>query len=151
MAERFPDRPPYARSYAVWSEDAPIRFHLVGWHNTGTIWGLGQSLTEVLIVLRFVALALIVYFARRLPPTARLQQLVLGMIMAGALGNLYDNLTERQSGVRDFLLFSAEIGGETWKFPAFNVADSCICVGAITLAILLWRSDAPQDAPAEPV
>ena len=64
-------------------------------------------------------------------------------IVAGAVGNLYDNLTEANQGVRDFLLFSIVIDGERWKWPAFNVADACICVGAITLALLLWRSDEP--------
>jgi lipoprotein signal peptidase len=31
-------------------------------------------------------------------------------------------------------------------FPAFNIADSCICVGAFTLAALLWRGDAGRDS-----
>ena len=44
-------------------------------------------------------------------------------------------------GVRDFLEFYARIGDGTYVFPAFNVADSCITVGAITLAVLLWRDD----------
>ena len=96
-------------------------------------------------------MALIVYFAFKLPATARRRQLVLGMILAGAIGNLYDNLTEANRGVRDFLFFTGDLEwlmlGDwmrdwvpaTWTFPAFNVADSCICVGAFTLAFLLWR------------
>ncbi len=142
LAEEYPNTLPIYRSHPVWSLDAPVTFQLVCWRNTGTIWGLGQDLTTPLIVLRFVALVLIVVFAARLPAAARLQQFVLGLVMAGAIGNLYDNLTEERSGVRDFLLFSAHIGGELRSFPAFNVADSCICVGAITLAVLLWRADA---------
>ena len=60
-------------------------------------------------------------------------------IMAGAIGNLYDNFTQESHGVRDFLRFQGSFFGQSWEFPAFNVADSCICVGAITLAILMWR------------
>jgi lipoprotein signal peptidase len=46
------------------------------------------------------------------------------MIMAGAIGNLYDNFTEERGGVRDFLRFSGSFFGSRWEFPAFNVADS---------------------------
>ena len=100
-----------------------------------------STVISPLIVLRCLALVLIAYFACRLAERARLHLLVLGMILAGAIGNLYDNLTQLDRGVRDFLLFSARIGGEQRSFPAFNVADSCICVGAFTLAFLLWRGD----------
>ena len=73
---------------------------------------------------------------------------VFGLILAGAIGNLYDNLTQPHGGVRDFLKFYLVVDGEPWVFPAFNVADSCICVGAITLALLLWRRPAEESASA---
>jgi len=80
------------------------------------------------------------WFLTRTDRAARLQQLVLSLILAGALGNLYDNFTRADRSVRDFLHFSGTwFGG--WDFPAFNVADSCITVGAITLFVLLWRED----------
>ena len=135
-------------SYPVWSEEAFITFKLVAWRNTGTIWGLGRDITTPLVVLRCVALVLIVYFASRLPRRARGHQLVLGMILAGAVGNLYDNLTQADRGVRDFLRFATESVSWLNPFPAFNIADSCICVGAITLAILLWRDGSKAAPPA---
>ncbi|MEM7204394.1 MAG: signal peptidase II [Planctomycetota bacterium] len=151
LADRYGGSEMYWK-HPVWSPDALVQFHLVAWRNTGTVWGLGQDFNKALIALRCVALGLIVFFAWRMPTRARLEQLVLGMILAGAIGNLYDNLTEREGGVRDFLLFSAVFGGEEWRFPAFNVADSCICVGAFTLAFLLWRRDVnrAEIAPASP-
>lgn len=152
LAQTYPEFPPQMRSHEVWR--GFVDFDLVSWRNTGTIWGLADEWTAVLMVLRCFALGLIVYFAYRVPRRAWLQQFVLGMILAGAIGNLYDNFTEVDRGVRDFLLFSAELGGEIWRFPAFNVADSCICVGAITLAIMLWNAEPePQvraAAPAQP-
>jgi signal peptidase II len=124
----------------------PFGFHLVAWKNTGTIFGLGKDMTAALAVLRAVALFVLVYFAWRTARSRRLQLLVLGLIFSGAVGNLYDNLSvdggvfAGGGGVRDFLLFflKRDEGGPL-EYPAFNVADSCISVGAIALAILLWR------------
>lgn len=129
----------------------PFGFAFVQWINTGTIWGLGRELTVPLMVLRTAALFLLAYFAWRTPAGRKLQLLVLGLITAGAIGNLYDNFTQPHRGVRDFLYFFTrnDAGAVTWDFPAFNVADSCICVGAITLAVLLWRQD-PGTSPKQP-
>lgn len=135
MESNYPGRT-LVREHFIW-EWEPLSLRFVTWHNTGTIWGLGREYNGALIAVRLVAVALITYFAWKLPLSARLRQLALGMILAGAIGNLYDNLTEEKGGVRDFLFFTGEwFGG--WQFPAFNVADSCITVGAITLACLLW-------------
>ena len=61
----------------------------------------------------------------------------LALIMGGALGNLWDRLVIGE--VVDFLLF--HLGG--WSFPAFNVADSAITVGA---ALLILDSLVPRPA-----
>ncbi len=123
-------------------------FQFVSWRNTGTVWGLAQDWNLALVALRFVACGLVVFFAWQTATRERLQQLVFGLILAGAIGNLYDNLTQPHGGVRDFLKFYLVVDGEPWVFPAFNVADSCICVGAITLALLLWRRPAEESASA---
>lgn len=118
-----------------------LNLHLVAWRNRGTVWGLFQEFQAVLMVLRTVAVVVILYFVWKTPRWAPFRQLVLGLIMAGALGNLYDNFTEKDGGVRDFLYFSGRLLGWEWDFPAFNVADACITVGALSLALLLWRAD----------
>ncbi|MDR0465961.1 MAG: signal peptidase II [Deltaproteobacteria bacterium] len=61
----------------------------------------------------------------------------LGLIVGGATGNLVDRL--RYRSVLDFLDFY--IGD--WHWPAFNVADAAICVGAFLACIALYR--APQE------
>jgi len=125
--------------------DGPIRFELVTWGNTGTIWGLFQDGTVPLMVLRCLALVGLLFFVRSTARKARLQLAVLSLVFAGAVGNLYDNFVREDRSVRDFLHFSGTWPW-AWDFPAFNVADSCITVGAIGLFVLLWREDRPAKA-----
>ena len=120
--------------------DGPLRLQLVMYRNAGTIWGLFQDYTYPLMVLRVAALFVLAWFLRQTPPRARVQQLVLSLITAGALGNLYDNFFAYERKVRDFLYFTGS-WPVRWSFPAFNVADSCITVGAIALVFMLWRED----------
>jgi len=135
----------YHRGYEIWG--GPISFKLVQWYNTGTVWGLGQDFATGLRVLRCLAVVVILAFVWRTSRRARLALAALGVILAGALGNLYDNFSvlvagreDLSGGVRDFLQFT--FWG--WPFPAFNVADSCITVGAITLGVWLLFLD-PRD------
>ena len=64
----------------------------------------------------------------------------IGLIIGGAIGNVVDRL--RLGGVVDFLYFHAG----AWYWPAFNLADSAICLGVAALLLdgLLLRRDAPQ-------
>jgi len=139
LAERYPHRVEAGRSHLVF-DTAGLRFDLVAWGNTGTIWGLFQDGTLVLMVVRCLAVVGLLWFVRGTAPGARWQQFVLSLVFAGALGNLYDNFVRADRSVRDFLRFSGQ-WPVPWDFPAFNVADSCITVGAIGLFLLLWRED----------
>jgi signal peptidase II len=58
----------------------------------------------------------------------------LSLVLGGAVGNLYDRIVH--GTVTDFI----EVYHGTWSFPAFNVADSAITVGAILLLIDLLRA-----------
>lgn len=94
----------------------------------------------------FVALALgisawIILELRRHPGEGRLC-LALSLIMGGALGNVIDRFA--YGAVVDFLDFYW--GG--WHWPAFNVADSAICVGAV---LMVWDQTfaATVKAPAQ--
>ncbi|MBO4300183.1 MAG: signal peptidase II [Desulfovibrio sp.] len=57
----------------------------------------------------------------------------LGLVMGGALGNLLDRIQYR--AVVDFL----DLYWQDWHWPAFNIADSAICVGAILSCLVLCR------------
>lgn len=60
-------------------------------------------------------------------------RLALALVLGGALGNLYDRIL--RGSVTDFLL----LYWRDYQFPAFNVADSAISVGAVLLLIDMWR------------
>ncbi|QDD89622.1 signal peptidase II [Pseudomonas oryzihabitans] len=60
--------------------------------------------------------------------------IALALILGGALGNLYDRMV--LGHVIDFILVHWR---QEWRFPAFNVADSAITVGAIMLALDMFR------------
>jgi len=79
------------------------------------------------------AVGLIVYYLKTQPIDDSLMTLSLSLILAGALGNLVDRV--RFGEVIDFLDFY--IGSAHW--PAFNVADSSISVGAFLLFLSLVR------------
>ncbi|MEI6130491.1 MAG: signal peptidase II [Planctomycetota bacterium] len=117
-----------------------LTFQLVTWRNPGTIWGLFQQGTVPLMVLRCLAVVGMLWFVSTTARAARQQLLILSLIFAGAIGNLYDNFTEPSRAVRDFLRFRGE-WPMVWDFPAFNVADSCITVGAFGMILLLLRED----------
>ncbi|MEE9126063.1 MAG: signal peptidase II, partial [Planctomycetota bacterium] len=138
----------YNRAHDIWG--GPISFKLVQWYNTGTVWGIAQGFAMGLRLLRCVAVVVILLFVWRTSQKARLALLALGVILAGALGNLYDNFTvvvedtpRFTGGVRDFL----QLTFWGWQFPAFNVADSCITVGAICLGIWLLFLDPQAEKP----
>lgn len=83
----------------------------------------------------FVALALaisawLVHWIRRLGPGERWTAAALSLILGGALGNVIDRLWHGH--VIDFLDF--HYAG--WHWPAFNVADSTITVGAVIILFL---------------
>lgn len=82
------------------------------------------------LVLLFVARALWGHNSSFSAPAARLG---LALIFGGAIGNLYDRIVH--GAVTDFI----EVYHRWWSFPAFNVADSAITVGAILLMIDLLR------------
>lgn len=65
----------------------------------------------------------------------------LGLVLGGALGNLVDRIRFR--AVIDFLDFS--IG--SWHWPAFNVADMAICLGALLACLSLWRPLPGEERP----
>jgi signal peptidase II len=121
--------------------------------NTGGVFGILRDLEGPLRNLLFsiiplAAIALMVWYGWNLPHRRRWPRVALGLILGGALGNLMDRL--RLGFVVDFL--DAYVGRYHW--PAFNLADSAICVGVAMLlveGILFHRTDDGADpAPSPP-
>ena len=82
---------------------------------------------------------LIVFWLARLPRQLWLSVTSLGLVLGGAVGNLADRV--RLGQVVDFLDF--HYAGLHW--PAFNVADAAITVGAVCLIIATFTEHCPQD------
>lgn len=119
----------------------PGFFSVVHWRNTGAAWGMFRDYNLVLAVVS-VATILVLYFVRHTFQLHRaVSRLALGLIAGGIVGNLLDRV--RVGSVIDFLDF--QVAGHHW--PAFNIADSAICVGVVLYMIISWRADKPSPAP----
>ena len=103
--------------------------------NPGMAWGLRLP-PHILVFGRIAAVLFLVVLLVRAGSGRKLLDSALVLILAGAIGNLHDNLFMRAEGlpfgkVRDFI--DVYFPGRPWHFPTFNVADSCITVGAVLL------------------
>jgi signal peptidase II len=106
-------------------------FNLVLVWNRGVSFGmLGDGGTNIPWLLSGLALAVVIALIFWLRAVEHhLIALGLGLVIGGALGNVIDRI--RFGAVVDFLDFHAF--GYHW--PAFNIADSAICVGAVVLLV----------------
>lgn len=108
-------------------------FHLSLVHNRGAAFGILKNQLPLFILTAVLAIILI-FFNLRYNKHRKLYSIALSLILAGAIGNLFDRL--RFGYVIDFLDF------RVW--PVFNVADSAITVGAILLGWSLLKPDKPK-------
>jgi signal peptidase II len=116
----------------------PGFFNITRIHNRGAIFGaFNQSNnTAVFIALTaasLLALGLVVFYFFKTPSSDRLVKMALSLIMAGALGNLFDRLT------RGFVIDFLDVYVRNSHWPFFNVADSCISVGAVLMLVIFFR------------
>jgi len=112
----------------------PGFFNLVHWYNTGAAFSLFSNNNLFFIALSTVAVVVLAILARRNAFADRASRIGWALLLAGVLGNLTDRLVH--GAVVDFILLRTYIPRfDPW--PAFNVADSCICIAA---ALFLWQS-----------
>jgi len=107
--------------------------------NTGAVFGLGKGGQWVFIVVSILAMTVIGHVFWRSKPSAWLMHVALGLILAGALGNLYDRV--RFNAVRDLLWLLPGTGLWPW---IFNVADVLLLVGVAMLVVQTWQSGRPE-------
>jgi len=106
----------------------PDVFHIVHVTNTGAAFGSFKNNNLFFVVLSFVALASVVVLLLWKRRSDTWRDISLALLLAGIAGNLTDRLS--YGHVIDFLLFDLHVPlAHPW--PAFNVADSCICVAVI--------------------
>ena len=120
-------------------------FRLTYIYNRGAAFGInmGEYSRVGFTVLTIVAVVGLFFWLRSTPLADRARIYALSLVTGGAIGNLIDRIRSEE-GVVDFLDF----GFETVRWPVFNVADIAVTVGAVLLAISLWREDqaAARDA-----
>lgn len=145
------------RAQWTWKAGQFVEFTLHTNFNEGALWGFGQGGAPVFAGLSIAAVIGIVYFlfvagyARSVWLT-----FALGLVTAGALGNLFDRLGmhgwmhngKPVYAVRDFLYFRFF---ETFDWAIFNFADTYLVIGAIMLVIQSFQSDPPQQSTPESV
>lgn len=132
----------------------PIQF-IPGWlhftytENRGAVFGIGQGQRSLFLVVSILAIGFLAYlFASS--GRQRLYQFILGMLLAGVLGNLFDRY--HFGYVRDMIHALPR-----WPnaFPwIFNVADSLLCVGvflmiAYSLFFTPKHAAGPEPAPRD--
>ncbi len=115
--------------------------------NYGAAFGRLAGIPHALVLGRLLAIGLLGWLILRAPTGHRVYLVALVLILAGATGNLYDNffynpdagdIPRPTSGkpfgpVRDFI--DVYFPTFDWHFPTFNVADSCITMGAAMLLL----------------
>jgi signal peptidase II len=154
---------PLLRFNLLWGR---FEFRLTTLLNQGALFGLGQGFGWLFAILSLIAAGGILYWLFvRAECSSWWLTVTLGLIFAGALGNLYDRLhlhgwktPEGKSGVRDFL--DCTIPGIQWAglrprlireypWPVFNFADVCLVTGSIMLALHSIRTPR-KEPPGEP-
>jgi len=126
----------------------PDFFQLVHVRNTGAAFGIGANAASkvVPLLLNIGAIAVfcvVVVYAFRSAISDRLLQTGLHLILGGAIGNLLDRF--RFGYVVDFL----DVFVRDHHWPAFNVADSAICIGIALLFLdMRKKPETGKEAPA---
>jgi signal peptidase II len=113
-------------------------FHITYLRNPGAAFGIladNSIRLPFFISISVIASLGILWYLRRVRADDRWQQLALGLIFSGALGNLIDRV--RLGEVIDFL----DVHWYRHHWPAFNLADSGICVGVGIILLCSLRDE----------
>lgn len=97
-------------------------------HNTGAGFGILRGWNTILIFISLIVIGIILFYFDKIIKE-RYIHIPISLILGGAIGNLIDRVF--LGYVIDFIDF------RIW--PAFNVADSCITIGALWLIVYFWK------------
>ncbi len=122
-------------------------------HNRGAAFSLLDSASGwqhylFLGLAALVSVGIVVWLTRLRTPGCGRIAAALALILGGAVGNAIDRLS--RGFVVDFIHFH---WGERWYFPAFNVADTAITIGAGLLildSLIEWRRERARQQPEAP-
>jgi len=125
----------------------PHVFHLVHFRNTGAAWGIFADHPRLLTALSVLVLFVLIWNLQHLVHDRWERALAVGLIMGGIAGNLVDRVF--RGAVVDFLFLFYK----SFRWPAFNIADSGISCGVclfLLSSILFPIPDQPADHELSP-
>ncbi|MCK5663135.1 MAG: signal peptidase II [Thiotrichaceae bacterium] len=115
----------------------PHWFNLTLVHNAGAAFSFLANESGwqrwFFAIIAFVVSVVIFFWMKYLNKEERWMAIALALVLGGALGNLWDRLT--LGYVVDFLDFYYQSSTKTMHWPAFNIADMAISIGAFMLII----------------
>lgn len=117
--------------------------------NSGTAFSRFQNSAFVWLPVLLALVVVAWLWIRSWSAAQLLQQIAFGMIIGGAIGNVIDRA--RLGYVVDFVDLRLN---DQLRFYVFNVADSCISIGVVVLAIAFWRAETTnhrEEVRPEPV
>lgn len=130
-------------------------FNLVHYRNKGAAWGMGSNYTAVLAAVSFIAFFYILFEFSQLCEKRKINFFSISLLLGGIMGNGIDRAF-RPDGVVDmievFIPYIYKSG--SYRFPAFNIADSAICVSVFLFLIASFfkgnNADADPDEKPTP-
>ena len=111
-------------------------------------WFQSESQTAQIALMLIKAVAVIVLAVWMARSHTRMATVALGLIIGGAIGNAIDRFA--YGAVVDFALFHVQIGGNTFNWYVFNLADAAIVAGVIGLLYESFFGGTPQKRPDPP-
>lgn len=109
--------------------------HLVAMENKGAAFGIAAGQYHLLVAVSVIALVVIFAVFLLGGTQQKLVHIALALFAAGVCGNLYDRIFNDGS-VRDFI----DVYYRQYHWPAFNVADSMLCIGVGLIIISSFRA-----------
>jgi signal peptidase II len=126
-------------------------FSLVHVWNEGAAFSLladsGGWQQVFFITVAIVISIILTIFLKKSPRAHKWNNFAIALVIGGAVGNLIDRVFFEH--VVDFLLFYVRTETFSYYYPAFNVADICVCVGAALLILISFFKKDEEHADEE--
>src|SRR3989304_10414419 len=119
----------------------PVILNILRSKNEGVVFGLFPGKTNAFIIFSAIAIIVILFIYIKSDKRIFISNLALGLVLAGAIGNLWDRIWFKC--VRDFIDLHI---GDKYHWPTFNVADSLICVGISILVFTSFSTPKPKES-----